>query len=216
MRDPADYRVSSVVPDFYECGRSAARYLASKGHKRIAHLAIRNDNFLILQKEEAGYRDALRECGLPFDPSLLIVEPAILLNEIRASLKVPQRIIDTGATAVYVVSDYVAIGLVKALQELNVRIPQDISILSVSNVDHCLVTTPMLTSIDLSSSKSVEKAVGLLMKMQSDPTRISHIRVPFTIIERQSVSTLPGASHVELTEKGPGFPHSARRNMVSD
>jgi DNA-binding LacI/PurR family transcriptional regulator len=74
-RNPVSY---SVTGDSLAGSRQAVEYLLQKGHRRIAHL--RGPNPLILSDLRLeGYRQALAEAGLPFDPHL--VQPVDLLPE---------------------------------------------------------------------------------------------------------------------------------------
>jgi DNA-binding LacI/PurR family transcriptional regulator len=132
----------------------------------------------------------MRECGLSIDPSLLIIEPSIRMNEIRKSIQLSTKVRNSKATAVFVVSDYVALGLIRGLEALGIRIPEDISILSVNNTDYCLVTTPPLTSIDLSPRRASRQAVRLLVDMNLNGLKYSQIEVPCSIIQRETVTNL--------------------------
>ena len=110
------------------------------------------------------------------------------LDEIPTSIAIAERINRLKATAVFAVSDYVAIGLLKGLSSLGVKIPEEVSILSVTNTNYCLVTSPTLTSISLSPVESTKKAVKILLKLLSAKGhKPESITVPHSIVERESV-----------------------------
>jgi LacI family transcriptional regulator len=189
-RDPLNYAISAVIPDHRRISIDAVDFLVSRGHRKIAHLTIPFENFHTLKLRAEGYIEGLKKNGIEFDKSLLFIEPSIRLHEIQTAIQLADRIKETGASAVYVVSDYVAIGLVKGIVFSGLRVPEDISILSVTNVDYSMITSPSITSIDLSARWSAKRAVKMLLELKPEETiQAKRIFSPHKIIERESVGT---------------------------
>jgi LacI family transcriptional regulator len=188
-RDSLGLKISSVGQDAAQTAKNVIAYLAGRGHTRIAHFNIPNDNFRSLKLEAEGYAAACRERNLDDDPELLIADPATRLHEIHSSIDAAERIIATRATAVYAVSDYVGIGIVKGLTNAGVRVPKDVSVIGVGNVDYCLLTTPTLTTIDLEAEAVAHQGVRLLGRLQSGRRSSTESLVVggSRIVERESV-----------------------------
>ena len=180
-------QVGIIDVNHFEAAADAVSYLAGHGHRDIVHLTIPHDDFSVIRVRAQGFRTGLERVGIPFRPEMLIVEPAIRLNEINTSLKLAERIAASNATAVFVVSDYVAVGLAKGLTSLGVGVPEDISIIGVGNIDYCKVTTPTLSSIDLSVSDCAATAVEVLDGMINDLAIATRRTIRHRIVERESV-----------------------------
>lgn len=114
-----------VVPDEEQGGHDATEILLRAGHRRIAYL--RNANPVpASQLREAGYRRALSEAGVPFDPSLVVAEEALSGGGERAMqvlLSLPDR-----PTAVFVFNDRMAMGVYRAARRAGLAIPEDLSV----------------------------------------------------------------------------------------
>ena len=194
-RDPIGEPISSVGSDTFSQGEEAVDYLAARGHTRMAHLTIEYSNFRILKDRAEGFLHGLRKHGLPADESHVIVVPRILTHEIDYTLEytreVYQRLQQMSATAVFVVSDYVAIALVKGLTSMGVAVPHDLSLVSVTNTPFVALTTPTITSFDLSPQVGARDAVDILMKqLLRSRNRAVHLTMPQSLIERDSVRDL--------------------------
>jgi DNA-binding LacI/PurR family transcriptional regulator len=191
-RDPMGAPISSVGSDDFSQGEEAVDYLATRGHTRMAHLTIEYSNFRILKGRAEGFLHGLKKHNLPSDESSVIVVPRILTHEIDYTLEyarqVYQRLREMDATAVFVVSDYVAIALVKGLTSMGVAVPRDLSLVSVTNTPYVALTTPTITSFDLAPQIGARDAVDLLMKqLGRGRNPVVHLTIPHTLVERESV-----------------------------
>ncbi len=185
-RDPGDCRIPAVLNDNRRMSFDAVDYLVSKGHRRIAHLTIPFENFITLKLRAEGYVEALERRGIEYDPDMLIIDNKIRLHEIETSLHLADRIKKMNVSALYVVSDYVAVGLIKGLVNVGMTIPRDISILSTNNTDYCLVTSPTISSIDLTPGLMVRKAVEMLLTGETENEKPKKVFIPHKICERGS------------------------------
>ncbi len=191
-RHPAKCRIAKVSVDDRQIGIDAVEYLVNMGHRKIAYLTIPYENFGTLRLRLEGYNDGLKRYGIPYNRDLVIIDAKMRLNEIPTSIKVAEKVEKVGATAVFVVSDYIAVGLIKGLTMIGIKVPEQISILSVTNIDYCLITTPLLSSFDLSPKLAAKNAVRLIHEMQSDSRpKYTNIVIPHKIIHRATVATLP-------------------------
>ncbi len=122
------------------------RHLLEKGHRRIGHITVTQPDDPDKNPKQAGYRGELKKAGIKYDPSLLVkvrfyreycgYEGAMKL------LRRPDR-----PTAIFAMADVLAVGCYRAARELNLRIPEDISICGYDDKEYASYLYPALTTI---------------------------------------------------------------------
>jgi DNA-binding LacI/PurR family transcriptional regulator len=187
--DPA-MQLSSVTP----CNRSAAhlatRHLLSLGHQRIAFV-VRSGRRTIERRLE-GWRDALRQAGLPVDPDL-VIEVDDWLPE-RAAHAIRERHAATGLdfTALVAAGDSLAFGVVSAMTELGVKMPDEMSIVSIDDLPHAQFLDPPLTAIHIPMRELGAVGLDLLREeLQGLPTPRKRIELACGLHVRGSTSVAP-------------------------
>ncbi len=172
----AEYEGDSVTFDFLKAGRMACSHLIELGHKHIAFASAPLDrpsrNLLF-----TGYKESLKEAGLRFDKKLAIIAEStgrsdgemqdyhcgrVLAETILAMPSLP--------SAVQVMNDITAIGMMSAFQERNVRVPHDISVVGFDDITFASMITPPLTTIRQSTATTAELAAQILLKKIDNPT----------------------------------------------
>ena len=158
---------SSVSIDDVRESCRAVSYLCGQGHRRIAILAGRTSESPcgvgMLRLE--GYRRALEEHGIDFDPALVAYMsedlPEYSMPNGYATMK---RLLETGTdfTAVFAVSDAMALGACRAMSEAGLRIPEDCSIIGFDGQYYTEYMTPALTTVVQPVTEMGQKAVELL------------------------------------------------------
>ena len=153
---------SKVYIDDRQAAYNAVSYLIKKGHRRISHfrgsLNPQNsiDRFL-------GYKKALEDHGIPFDPSLVyICDNNSDFSDGYSRAK--QLIEDHGSNvdAIFTVNDLIAIGAINFFNEQGIKIPDEIALFGFSNWFMASVITPSLSSIDQNAYKMGETSTVLL------------------------------------------------------
>ncbi len=190
------YKDHSKFQNFYDCvyvNQSLAAWVATnhcieKGHTRIAFLGgdPREQN---TKERFAGYGKALEEAGIPVDNSFVIHADFTREGALR---KFKQYINEGGnCTAVMACNDLMAIGCMNACNELGLKVPDDISIVSLDNTEYCICTNPQLTSVDMMQGKVGVEAAKLVMDRILNKRNYS-MDVVFSpqIFERESVKNL--------------------------
>jgi LacI family transcriptional regulator len=124
---------------------SAMEYLLGLGHQRIGFISGRADLECAYQREQ-GYKDALREAGIPVEPELIqegdfTTDTATLCA--RKLLELPVR-----PTAIFAANDQSAIGVMRAAGEAGLSIPDDLSLVGFDNIPETGYLTPALTTVD--------------------------------------------------------------------
>ena len=152
-------RVTSVVPDEFGGAVRAAQIVTDRGHTRIALLAEAQPTAL-REDRVAGVRAALAQAGLP-DPLLV---PAVDLRDgataIRAVLAGP-----AAPTAVICTRERLALATVLVAAELGLRIPEDLSLISLEDGEHLARDLrPAVATIERPDAAMAEEAVALLLR----------------------------------------------------
>lgn len=185
-----------VLPDEFEAGRAAVRYLIDRGHRRIAMIGAHTappppEVSVNIGVRLAGIDDAMAEAGLSFVDRHdgTVWEPELGYQGGRA---VFER--DNGATAILAANDRIAFGVYQAAQDSGVSIPADVSVLSFDDEQLASMVRPPLTSMRLPYQEMGTIAVARLLQAVRGDDDASHapeqVLVPLTMIERESVQTI--------------------------
>lgn len=159
------------------------KHLISIGRKRIAIIAG-EENLTMTQNRILGYKKALEEEKLPFDKSLVFMgsfdeDTGRKYGEIIGSLK-------NKPDGIIVTDDLVAYGALRTIEELRIRVPEDIAMASFNNSILSQYGNIPLTSVDINSAELGEKAVDLLVDAIDNGVRGRRIITPYTIYKRRS------------------------------
>jgi len=134
----------SVATDDRVFSAAMTRYLASLGHKRIAFIKGNTLHKAVNNRYE-GYRDGLRESGLPFSDSLVAQgDNSIGSGEICAA-ELLQR--SPRPSAIFCANDDMAAGVLRVAMRLGIRVPQDLSIAGCDDISLARQLNPALTTI---------------------------------------------------------------------
>ena len=96
-----------------------------------------------------------------------------------------------GLTAIFAMSDVMAIGAMRALHDRGLRIPEDISVIGFDGLELGEFYTPKLTTIRQQASLLVDRGVALLLGTLERGAVARHETVPFTLAVRESTSHPP-------------------------
>ncbi len=176
-----------VSTNNYKGGYDAARLLIKSGHKRIA--CIQGVRTSAPNNERVrGYRDALEEAGLGGEAIVAGNEFSIQNGYLEAKLLLSRK---DRPTAVFALSNNITLGVLKALKEAHLHIPEDISLVSFDNYAYMDYMEPPITRV----SQPVEDMALLATKILFDridgvSTGVSQLRLSPTIIQGESVGRL--------------------------
>jgi DNA-binding LacI/PurR family transcriptional regulator len=153
-----------VTIDSVALGDIGVRHLAEVGRQTIAFLGDKGHTSsrppVVAQRIE-GYRKALRRARLKFDPGLLWPLPEWERRhgyEGTLALLAVRPDVD----AIFAANDLVAFGALHALRQLGRRVPEDVAVVGVDDVEQSRYSAPTLTSIALDRSEMADLALGLL------------------------------------------------------
>lgn len=179
------------IPQIEIDNRAAARqmtaYLASLGHRSIAYVSGPAGNILEHDRFQ-GYRAALEEAQIPFDPALVLAGDFTIAAGVSAAHDLLARA--RLPSAVFCMSDEMAIGLTRTLVSAGVKVPQDISVAGFDDIEFAAFATPALTTIHQRRRELGQAAATALIDLlQGRPTPRT-IRVETDLVIRESVGPL--------------------------
>jgi len=178
-----DAPIPHVSIDHRLAAKDAVLYLLAKGHRRIA-LINSDERYLYAQRRREGYRDALRDAGLDERPHYIQIVGGIEhpLGELAARRLLA---LDPVPTAVFAVSDTLAIGAIKATLAAGLRVPDDFAVIGFDDVPLASIFEPSLTTIAQPRRELGEQAMRLLLR-RIDGEMPASITLPHTLIVRRS------------------------------
>ncbi|MCA9979448.1 MAG: GntR family transcriptional regulator [Anaerolineales bacterium] len=201
-RQDADLMVDSVAPDNVQIGYQATRHLLELGHQRIAHFGF--SDYVTGRSRLEGYQLAMAEAELPAQfveipehittsgegiddeaPGTRIASPA---REMALQvLAEPNR-----PTAVFGFNDVVAMGVYKAARELNLRLPRDLSLISVDNLPTITHFEVPLTTFALPGAEIGRRGANLLLRrIAGDEMGPQQYLLSAPMIQRDSTAVVP-------------------------
>ena len=175
-----------VVHDNFEAAKTSTEYLLSLGHHRIGHLAGRITGYNGSQRL-AGYEAALRAAGIAPDPALISEAGYTLEGGVRATeAMLAARRRPTAILAATVISGS---GALKALHAAGVRVPQDMSVMSIHDLPIAEMLQPPLTALRLPLQEMGEVASNGLIDMLDGKARVvARVLPPETLVVRSSTA----------------------------
>ncbi|MBF4574238.1 LacI family DNA-binding transcriptional regulator [Herbiconiux sp. VKM Ac-1786] len=181
----------TVESDSFGGALLATRYLIELGHRRIAFVAGRPD-LRSSNLRDAGYRRALEEAGIPFDPALVRVglyEKEIARETATSLLSSPDR-----PTAVFAANDLSAIATIQTAAELGLDVPGDLSVVGFDDVPEAARLNPPLTTVRQPMQSIGASAAELLIGLMAGETPArTHITLPTRLVRRATTGPPPPA-----------------------
>lgn len=185
---PLSKKVSTIALDEVSAGRDATRHLLDLGHKRIALVTGPLDEYSSLERLD-GYKKAINAAGLSVDPDLIFTGDWSATAGYQAVSSFLSR--KTRFSAVFAQNDRMAIGVVKAIQDADLIVPDDISVIGFDDMPLSSYFSPSLTTMQQNMNDLGAQAARLLIRAIEKPRSSNqHIRIPSQIIIRGSTSTV--------------------------
>ncbi len=163
---------------------AATRHLIEAGHRAIGHIGGPVDLFSARERH-AGFARAMAEAGLPIADEHVFLgryEQSWGSAAIRAFMSERKP-----PTAVFTSSDYIAIGALKALREMGLSVPADLSIVSFDDMPFADLLDPPLTTVRQPADEMGRRGVRALIGLIKGEFVAPQQRLPTELIQRHSV-----------------------------
>ena len=161
------------------------RYLTELGHRRIAILSGPEIVSTSTQRV-AGYQRALHDTHLEVDPELISYGRFYQDSGYERTMSL--LALSRPPTAIFAGNNFIAIGVMKALYEAGLRIPEDMSVVGFDDLPPGLLVRPFLTVADQPAYEMGYRATKLLLERiaSSDKPSYREIVLPTQLVIRQS------------------------------
>lgn len=184
--------ISSVVADNFNGGYVAAERLIRLGHKRISFVSFVNmETTSSVLHRFFGYCKALKDNGLPMDNDIVINEffvgavHSIPSEDYRNLIK---QLIAKGVTAIQVENDLVAMDILKICADMEIKVPEELSVIGFDNSDILDRMGIPLASVAQDLYEIGKKAAEIIVNaLESDKYTQETITIPVKLIERESI-----------------------------
>ena len=165
----------------------AIDYLAGRGHRKIGVLGGNWSSSQISYRRLQGCQRAFEQWGLSFDLERQ-TEPSrySMADAYEAAKRLLERCPEL--TAIFAMSDVMAIGVIRALRDLGKRVPEDISVMGYDGISIARYSVPRLTTICQDTRQLAEQGVKVLLDSIEEEGRPVHKVVPFRMLDGESVA----------------------------
>ncbi|QBP42657.1 LacI family DNA-binding transcriptional regulator [Paenisporosarcina antarctica] len=159
-----DFVVMNNIMGAYQ----ACSYMVKQGHKHIGYVQsdFRMHNF---ESRKKGFEKAQNDLGFQLaEEDIFVLSPSILSAQEQFQKQIKERIKNNKAlpTALFCENDYLAISVIKSLNELGLRVPEDISVVGFDNISESVIISPELTTVhvekEMMATKAVEQVIRLI------------------------------------------------------
>lgn len=181
--------LSSLTTDDEDAAYQAISFLAHHGHRKIGVLGGNWACSQISYRRLQGCQKAFDQRGIPFDAQQQGEPCRYSMSDAYAAT---QRLLERAPelTAIFAMSDVMAIGAIRALHDLGKRVPEDISVVGYDGISMGRYCVPRLTTVCQDTKRLAEQGVDILLRNIERGNRPVHEVVPFRLLEGESVSTL--------------------------
>ena len=166
--------IPHVAVDFRRAGQIAGEHLLSLGHTKIGFILGGGlDGVQYLRLE--GFKDALAAAGLSFDESFSRSEPDSVDGGYEASISLLDS--HPELTAIFASNDLLAFGASQALRDRGVRVPEDVSLVSITDIQLAQQMRPALTTVSIHTEEiatiSIQLLLDLIENRKHQPTLVT-------------------------------------------
>jgi LacI family transcriptional regulator len=161
-----DPKASTILLDYNTGIRAAVQHLARLGHRNIAFLAGPHSLHSAITRED-DFRDAIEAARLPLEKNWIIECDHTLKGGVTGFERL--RKLGDSPTAIVCSNDMTAIGVLRAASAAGLRVPQDLSVVGLDDIDFAEYTLPPLTTIRLSRAELARAAFEALRIQAEEP-----------------------------------------------
>lgn len=163
----------------------ATKHLIDQGHTKISYIGA-NKNILEGSERYSGYCLAMEQSGLTIDEDFVFLGEH---NELFG-YESARKLIKLGKlpTAICAATDLIAIGVYRALENSDIRVPEDIAITGMDNIHFCSYIKPKLTSVSIVQEEIGRMAANIIFDRLKQNTEEKHKNIVFEprLIVRES------------------------------
>lgn len=181
--------LSSVSTDDTRATEYSVEYLIKKGHKKIGVIGGELNESEVTRRRYASFCDVIKRHGLDFDfDRQYAVSKYSLDGGAEAACELMTKAPEL--TALYTMSDVMAIGAMRKLADMGYSVPKDISLMGFDGIPVSEYSCPRLTTIKQKRELLAQQGISILLECIESEEKSRHILLPFEFIEGESVRDL--------------------------
>jgi LacI family transcriptional regulator len=180
--------ISSVSVDDVNCGKMAVDYLFDCGHKKIGVLSGSFNISYTSALRFKGCQKSFEEHGMKLDESIYETCAFSFSSAYEAANALLKKSPDI--TAIFAMSDTMAIGAARAIADMGKKVPDDISIIGFDGTEMAQYYNPKITTIRQPATKIAELSIKQLLDMIDSRGEPEHILLTGELIEGESVKRI--------------------------
>ena len=181
--------IPHISIDNYKAMYDMTRHMQKIGHKRIA-LVVNDNKFVSTDLRRKGFIDAVKEAGYDYD-----YEKYIYLGKdygFETGIEAARELLsmEEPPTAILCFSDILALGVINGANELEKKVPEDVSVTGFDDVDYTKMLHPYLTTVKQPCYELGKKSVELLVEYINTKKCEHEIYLPYEIKVRESTKNI--------------------------
>lgn len=178
-------KYDQIICDGYQAAYEAVKHLITLGHRHIGYIGETKQ-----ENRYLGYRAALNEHQIPFRKEYAINVSLTSESGYQGTKRLLSLNTSKEITAIFCACDITAIGVIHAIKEQGLRVPEDISVISIDDIETAQYLSPMLTTIHI----PVEEMGKMTAKILIDRIEGGHqlpikLNLPFYLANRESCAS---------------------------
>ncbi|NLI01206.1 MAG: LacI family transcriptional regulator [Chthonomonadales bacterium] len=187
---PDDADECSINADDFSGGRLATEHLIALGHRRIAHL-MGSQHISSSAPRRLGYEAAMADAGLPVEPHMLVQAGFDWADGVRGLERLLELPPQKRPTAVFAANDLCAVGMLRRMQALGLRAPDDFAIVGYDDTWLAETADPPLTSVRMPIRDMGMVATRMLIAcLKGEPIPERQPVLPVSLTVRKSTAAI--------------------------
>lgn len=177
-----------ITIDHKKAAYEAVSHLISIGKKDIYLFSMKKDyTYSTLRRE--GLIEAMKDNGLEFKRENEILLDELSIKEAQKHMNIVLNNREVKNIGIFAVSDVIAIGVIKALNSKNIKIPQEAAVVGFDNIDFSAVIEPSLTTVSQPGYElGVESVKSLMRKITGENNNPEKIILDYELIVRETTN----------------------------
>lgn len=184
-----DQKVASVSVDDELESYLMTKYLLENQHQRIAMILGNLEEISISKLRISGYRKALNEFNIQYDPNLIIRMGADDRYNYETGYRLTNLLLkQTEFSAIFSTSDEIALGAIRCLYDHHIQVPQDVSVCGFDGIEIGNYTIPKITTVKQPTKQMGEETMKLLFAMIEEKQSAKQVLLKGELLIRESTS----------------------------
>jgi len=180
-----DLSISYVSIDNFIAAKQVVEYLVSLGHKRIGFIGSTN-KFDSTELRKKGYMTVIINNEIEIDKRYM--RDADDNYSFKSGMEAAKKmfLLKDRPTAIFCISDMIALGAIRASIEMGLRVPEDVSIIGFDDVEYATMFHPLLTTVSQPCYEMGKAAGDLILKRLGGSTETKHLKLDHKLVLRES------------------------------